>query len=287
MDESSRSSAEAASNAEPKLYLQSALSTTIKLTESNFLIWKLHIVATINGYGLQKFLVGKHQKIYLTVDDEKNNKINPEYEHWEKQDQSLASWLIGSMAEEMVTRMVGKSTLQQVWTRLDEFFAEQTKAKERLLKVQLRSTKKGSKSMSEYLLSIKKVIDELVSIGAPISDHEHIECLFDGLTKDYESFVTNISLRRDDYSVTEIEALLLVQETRIEKFKETTETISANVAQTQSSNRFQNQSIRPHNPQFNNNQRGFNPNRGGFRGNTNNFNRGRSCGRTNTPTTWN
>ncbi|KAF7825288.1 Retrovirus-related Pol polyprotein from transposon TNT 1-94 [Senna tora] len=258
MDKSSKS--ESSSRTLPKLYLQSAPSTTIKLTEKNFLIWKLQIVATINGYGLQNYLAGKHPKIYQTAKDEKIGKISNEYDHWVKQDQLLASWLVGSMAEEMVKRMVRKATFQQIWSRLEEFFSGQTRAKERLLKLQLRSIKKG----------------------APISDHEHVEFLFDSLTKDYESFVTNISLRGDDYSMIEIEALFLTQEIRIEKFKETTESISANVAQTQPLNRCQGQTSRPPNAQYNNNQRG-----GGFRGNTNNFNRGRARGRSNNSSTWN
>ncbi|KAF7828665.1 cytochrome P450 81E8-like [Senna tora] len=286
MADESSSTVDSLSTSVPKLYLQSAPATTIKLTETNFLIWQLQIIATINGYRLEKFLTGEHPKMYLTRDDEKAGKINKEYLHWRKQDQLLASWLIASMAEEMVTRMVGKSTSQQIWDRLTTFFSGHTVAKERLLKTQLRSIKKGAKSISEFLLAIKKVVDELNSLGASISDHEHMECIFYGLPKDYESFVTNVSLRKDTYSVTEVEALLLTQETRIEKFKESVEPVSANLAQTQTSSKGQNQNGRSQNMQFN--PRNFNSNRGGYRGpfnnNSNNFNnfnnnRGRGRGR--------
>ncbi|KAF7827163.1 Retrovirus-related Pol polyprotein from transposon TNT 1-94 [Senna tora] len=274
------SSSSASSSAEPKLYLQYAQATTIKLTERNFVIWKLQIVATINGYGLHKYLTGDHPKIYSTEEDEKLEKISKEYDHWLKQDQLLASWLVASMAEEMVTRMVGKKTSQQIWDRLATFFSGHTRAKERLLKIQLKNTKKGSKSISEYPLSIKKIVDELNSMGAPVSAHEHTKCIFYGLPREYESFVTNVSLRGDEYSVVEVEALLLTQETRIEWFKESTEPVSTNVAQTQSSNRNQTQNNRPPNMQYNNNnQRNPNFNRGGYKGSSNNFNRGRGRGR--------
>ncbi|KAF7834837.1 Retrovirus-related Pol polyprotein from transposon TNT 1-94 [Senna tora] len=124
------------------------------------------------------------------------------------------------MADEMVTRMVGESTSQQIWECLAKFFSRQTRAKERLLKTQLRSLKKGS----------------------PISDHEHIESIFDGMPREFESFIRNVSLRKDEYSVVEVEALLLTQETWVEKFKENNESISANMGQAQGANKNQGQS---------------------------------------------
>ncbi|KAF7815136.1 Retrovirus-related Pol polyprotein from transposon TNT 1-94 [Senna tora] len=45
--------------------------------------------------------------------------------------------------------------------------------------MQLRSTKKGSKTMSEFLLSIKKIADELYTISVGISTHELLESIFD------------------------------------------------------------------------------------------------------------
>ncbi|KAF7809814.1 Retrovirus-related Pol polyprotein from transposon TNT 1-94 [Senna tora] len=276
-----RANAGASSCSESKLYLQAAQATTIKLTESNFLVWQIQIIATINGYGLEEYLSNDSPPMYLTEADRQAKKVNKKREHWRKQDQLLASWLVASMTEEMVTRIQRQATSRQIWDRLHVFFSSQTRAKERLLRLQLRNTKKGTKSMSEYLLSVKKAVDELNSVGASISTHEHVESIFDGLPKDYESFVTNVSLRGDEYTVTEIEALLLIQETRVEKFKENLESVSANLTQTQQQNRTQNQNFRPQNPQFNNyNPRNYNANRGGgFRGNFNNSNRGRSRGR--------
>ncbi|KAF7834840.1 Retrovirus-related Pol polyprotein from transposon TNT 1-94 [Senna tora] len=242
-------------------------------------------------YGLQSNpLIGKHPNIFKNDEDKKNGKITNEYEHWQKQDQLLASWLIASMAEEMVTRMVGESNSQQIWECLAEFFSGKTQAKERFLKTQLRSLKKGTKAMSEFLLFVKNLVDELISVRSPISDHEHTESIFDGLRREYESFITNVSLRKDDYSVVEVEALLLTQETWVEKFKENNESISANLGQAQGANKNQGQSNRPPNPNFNNNKRGYNSfNRGGFRGGFNNsncFNRGRGRGRNNNAYPW-
>lgn len=71
--------------------------------------------------------------------------------------------------------------------------------------------------MNEYLLKIKGVIDTLAAVGNPIPVHDYIEVLIDGLPNEYESVVTTVLSKTENYSVDEIEALLLAQESRLEK----------------------------------------------------------------------
>ncbi|KAF7825311.1 Retrovirus-related Pol polyprotein from transposon TNT 1-94 [Senna tora] len=49
--------------------------------------------------------------------------------------------------------------------------------------------------MNEYLLNIKKIVDALTLIGAPISVQDNIETILDGLSQEYEGFITSTSLR--------------------------------------------------------------------------------------------
>ena len=76
--------------------------------------------------------------------------------------------------------MVGLEQSWQIWKRLEVYYASQTHAKVKKLKVQLRMITKD-KSISKYLLAIKKIVDSLVAIGSAISDDDHIEAIFYGL----------------------------------------------------------------------------------------------------------
>lgn len=90
--------------------------------------------------------------------------------------------------------------------------------------------------MNEYLLKVKKIIDNLSSIGSPITSTDHIKALLEGLPHYYNSFIVLITSRTDPYTTTEIESLLLAQEERIEKYKKELHTVTnmtANLAQTQ------------------------------------------------------
>lgn len=136
------------------------------------------------------------------------------------------------MSESMLTRMVGCEFSYQIWDKLEAFFSSQTKAKVLQLKTQLRNLKKGSLSVNEYLLKLKKIIDSLFSVGASISEPDHIEAILEGLPEEYNSFIVSVTSRSDPYTVNQIENLLLAQEERLDKYKkDSNPTLSANLAQ--------------------------------------------------------
>ena len=79
-------------------------SLSIKLDDNNFLFRKQQVGVAIWGHKLQKFILENENPI--AVGDHVQGKINPEYLDWEYQDQLLFSWLLSSMVEAMLTRMV-------------------------------------------------------------------------------------------------------------------------------------------------------------------------------------
>lgn len=88
--------------------------------------------------------------------------------------------------------------------------------------------------MSEYLLKIKARIDALIAIGYDASG-EHMDTILDGLSGDYDAFVTSVSNRVEPFTVSEIEALLLSQEACVERNKLkvlSMESLSVNLAST-------------------------------------------------------
>jgi len=115
----------------------------------------------------------------------------------------------------MLTQMVGLRSAFQIWEKLIVYYVSDTRAKVRKLKLQLK-TPKRDRTISAYLLDIKKIIDSLAAIGATISSDDHIDTILDGLSEEYDTFITS---RLDPYNVEDVEALLLAQEERFEKHK--------------------------------------------------------------------
>jgi len=85
-----------------------------------------------------------------------------------------------------------------------------------MLKLLLK-TPKNDHYVSTYLLDIKKTVDTLAAMGIVISTEEHIETILDGLSDEYDGFITSIISRTNSYSVDDLEALLVPQEKCFEK----------------------------------------------------------------------
>ncbi|KAF7831612.1 Retrovirus-related Pol polyprotein from transposon TNT 1-94 [Senna tora] len=174
----------------------SAQPISSKLDDHNFLSWRMLALATIRGHNLYNFLLGgKHiPPKFASTEHQKKDEVSEDYINWECQDQLLLSWMLNSMSDNMVSKMVGCDHSYQLWNKIQESFCSSTRPRERQLRTKLRNTKKGSSTMSEYLLKIKKIVDSLTAIGSPISTHDHIESIFDGLAKsDLDSVSANIA----------------------------------------------------------------------------------------------
>lgn len=128
--------------------------------------------------------------------------------------------------------------------------------------------------MFENLLRVKSIVDSLAVVGSLVPVNDYIEAIFDGLPDEYELVITTVLSKMESYTVDEIEALLLDQETRLEKKShiqvlessnsktEVNSTTEANLAQTKNVDRYPNGDFQ------NNRGRGyrFPNNRGGRRG---------------------
>nr|KYP56410.1 hypothetical protein KK1_002649 [Cajanus cajan] len=141
------------------------------------------------------------------------------------------SWLLESMEPEFKVKMVGYEWCHQIWNNLETYFVSQTKARVKQLKIQLRGIKKST-TINQYLLEIKKIVNTLAAIGPALNTVEHIDAILDGLSEEYDPFITFVLTRTEEYSVEQIEALLMAQEERLEKHKRSEgDPLQANLAQ--------------------------------------------------------
>jgi len=89
----------------------------------------------------------------------------------------------------------------------------------------LVKTPENDKMVMAYLMDIKKAVDSLGMIGAPISSEDHVEIILNGPSKDYDHFITTVTLWLDIYIADDLGAFLLAQEERFDKHKFATNSI--------------------------------------------------------------
>jgi len=73
---------------------------SIKLDEENFLIWRLLVAHVIKGHMLHKFLTN-------SVISPNAGSVNSD---WDETDQILFSWMLSTLSEPMLRRVIGCKT---------------------------------------------------------------------------------------------------------------------------------------------------------------------------------
>ncbi|KAF7824348.1 Retrovirus-related Pol polyprotein from transposon TNT 1-94 [Senna tora] len=181
---------------------------SVKLDDKNYLLWRQQILAALEGHDLEKYVTGSRfvPPKFDTEGDRDAGKLSLNYLKWKKQDKVILSWLLGSMTESMLTHVNECEHSYEAWNIMIEQFGINTKARVHLYRTELRGIKKGTKTMSEFLLKIKAIAGALRAIGSPISEHEHMQYILEGLPPEYESFVTSANMKTDLTSIGELEA---------------------------------------------------------------------------------
>ena len=105
----------------------------------------------------------------------------------------------------------------QIWSTLLQVFAGSSKARLLQLRVQLQMMKKGSLSISDFVMKIRNIADNLAAADQIVSDDELLLYLLGGLDSDYNSIVAMLTSRPDFVSLAEAQFILQCHETRLEQ----------------------------------------------------------------------
>lgn len=164
---------------------------TIRLDRSNYLLWKTQVVPAIAGQGWYGFLDGSCACPPATITtgsgDAATTAANPEYARWWYADQRVLSILVGSMSEDILAQMVGRTTSASVWSCVTDLFSAQNRAGIRQIRRQLTTLKKHDMSAADYYSKMKGFADAMAMAGSPVPDDELIDYIVVGLGSQFEA----------------------------------------------------------------------------------------------------
>lgn len=97
-------------------------------------------------------------------------KVSAEYDCWFVQDEALFTWLLSMFSDSVLPHVLYCRHAHQVWGTIHKHFYSHLKVKMRKLLSELKSTKKGTRSITKFLARIHPLVNSLSAIGDKISD---------------------------------------------------------------------------------------------------------------------
>ena len=174
---------------------------TLKLSSTNYLLWKTQFESFLSSQSLLGFINGTSPRPSPTVQVRNGEAVteeaNPEFVRWVRRDQLVMAWLFGSLSEEALRSVYGLTSAYDVWFSLGKKYNRISATRKLDLQRKLQGMSKKDKTMSEYLNDVKSVCDQLDSIGSGVSEQEMIYAALNGLDREYESICTVIEHSMD------------------------------------------------------------------------------------------
>ncbi|CAL1377326.1 unnamed protein product [Linum trigynum] len=184
----------------------------VKLTPTNYLLWKLQLLPLLNSFNLSPFIDGS------SPDPPRHLAIgvpNPVYAAWYKRDQLVLSWIVSSLTDVVLSKLVGFNSAFDAWTRLATAYGAANHHGIRNLKDQFDTLKCGSESIDKYLARAKDISDRLAALDHPVSDDDLVSRCLKGLGESCLSFIPVIEARPEPISFDDFHSLLLNEEARL------------------------------------------------------------------------
>ncbi|XP_019097505.1 PREDICTED: uncharacterized protein LOC109131256 [Camelina sativa] len=182
--------------------------TTSAVLESSIPLKSPSVSSHVNerewGFGGNGYLDGSTAAPPLTITTDGAVTTNPDYTHWQRQDQLIYSALLGAI-----------SVSVHIWEKLSSTYANPSRGHVQQTRQQITQWKKGSKSIDEYVQGFVTRFEQLALLGKPMDHDDQIEFIVDGLSEDYKQAVDQIQARDVTPSITEVHEKLLNYEIKL------------------------------------------------------------------------
>jgi len=159
---------------------------TIKLSSTNYLLWRNHIWPFLNSQNFLGYIDRSLPEPPESILSYSTSVPNPKHAISKSEDQHLFI-LLSSLTEEAMAEVLGLFTSHAVWTALESAFSHLSKIHEIHLKDDLQHLKRRSRSVTEYSRSFKALCDQF---AAPADETDKIHWFLRDLGSKFANFST-------------------------------------------------------------------------------------------------
>lgn len=128
---------------------------TSSLTENNYLTWSRSVKIALGAKTKLGFIDGRCKQ---------PNEKEPKFEQWVKADCMVRSWILNSIAKDIVEAFLYVNNAKELWDELRERFGECNGPLLYQLQREISTVTQGSMTVAQYFTKLKKYWDELACL---------------------------------------------------------------------------------------------------------------------------
>ncbi|PRQ49062.1 putative transcription factor interactor and regulator CCHC(Zn) family [Rosa chinensis] len=191
---------------------------SIRLDRTNYPLWLAQITPILKGRKLMGIVDGTNPCPPCFLADSDGNlsdTVNPNYENWIAQEQTVLSWINGSLTPSVLATVARSTSAFYTWRSLARRYASQSQNRVLQLRSDLLRTFRGNLSISDYLDKINSIADNLALASHPMGDADLVSIIMNNVGPVYETTVSSAQARDTPITYDSLEALLLSAERRM------------------------------------------------------------------------
>ncbi|KAL0908405.1 hypothetical protein M5K25_022899 [Dendrobium thyrsiflorum] len=141
--------------------------------------------------------------------------LNPLHTHWLLIDQNLSIALLSTISASLLPYIVYLDTCHQIWSTLECRLFSTNRSRVIQLKNELHSLTMCNQSMTDYLSTVKRLMDNIGAAGGTVDPGEIILYILNGLPTNYKAFKTSIRTKLTPISLDDLYSLLCSEEVNL------------------------------------------------------------------------
>ncbi|KAL4565872.1 hypothetical protein LXL04_029978 [Taraxacum kok-saghyz] len=187
---------------------------SLKLSSTNYMSWKTQIEALLHGLDLYKFIDGTNLPPKPTVTVDGVSTPHTDYQAWFRQDRLLFGALVGTLSPSIVPLITNASSSLEAWQILSNTYASPSRGHIKQLQHRLKqSTKTHDQSITDYMQSVKTIVDELNILGKKMDVEDITDAVLNGLdSNSYKPVIDVVHARDNPISFHELHEKLINHE---------------------------------------------------------------------------
>nr|AOW44031.1 C66 [Mirabilis jalapa] len=175
------------------------VQVVLDLKASNFKLWKRYFLLVITRLRLTGYLDG-------TI-----TPASPIDLDW------IQSWIFGSVSPSIAELLIDQDTAAKMWSAIESLFHDNKKSRSMELDSKLRHTSKEDMSITDYCQVMKNIFDSLKDVDDQITEDSLVLQILKGLPREYNHVKTLLPMQTLFPSFMQTRSLLILEELRILK----------------------------------------------------------------------